>query len=415
MAVKVLDLDLGRPIEAVWGLEPYDGLRLLARRQGRPLGWAYVATAGRPMASAEQIRDTLTAQLGWTLVRHTLTPPPPEDTPADPPPAVSVVVCTRDRADQLERCLEAVLALDHPCFEVVVVDNAPTSEATAKLAARLPVRYVREDRPGLDWARNRGIAEAAHAIIAFTDDDARPDRGWIRTIAACFEDPRVSAVTGAVFAAELETRAQLLFELVYSGMVQSMDPRTIRRDFLATRELLWASAFGVGANMAFRRDALRALGGFDVALDVGTPSGGGGDIEMFHRLVAKGGTIVYEPAAIVWHTHRRSEAMLRRQLRDNGRGFGSYLLTCARNRTVSRPALLRFALTEWIGWWLLRRVVRPGRLGRRFVVVELAGALASPVAYLRARRQARRIAAAPAARPASVREVDVHPLKSPIP
>ena len=107
--------------------------------------------------------------------------------------------------------------------------------------------------------------------------------------------------------------------------------------------------------------------------------------------------------------------MLRRQLSDNGRGFGSYLLACARNRTVSRVALLRFALTEWIGWWLLRRLIRPGRIGRRLVAAELAGALASPWAYLRARRQARRIAASPAARPAHMRELDVQPLKSPIP
>ena len=155
MAVKVLDLDLGRPIEAVWGLEPYDGLRLLVRRQGRPLGWTYLATAGRPMASVEQIRDTLTAQLGWTLVRHALIPVPPESAPVEPPPEVSVVVCTRDRADQLERCLAAVLALRHPAFEVLVVDNASATDATATLAARHPVRYVREERPGLNWARNR--------------------------------------------------------------------------------------------------------------------------------------------------------------------------------------------------------------------------------------------------------------------
>jgi glycosyltransferase involved in cell wall biosynthesis len=415
VAVKVLDLDLGRPIEPVWGLEAYEGLRLLVRRHGQPIGWAYLATSGQPMVSSRQIQDTILAQLGWTLVGLALAPPPCDTAHAVPPLAVSVVVCTRDRADQLERCLDAVLALDHPGFEVMVVDNASTTDATARLAARLPVRYVREDRPGLDWARNRGIAEAAHSIIAFTDDDARPDPGWLGAITAAFQDPDVSAVTGAVFGAELETDAQLLFELEYNGMVQSVHPRTIRRESLKTRELLWASSFGVGANMAFRREALRAVGGFDVALDVGTPSGGGGDIEMFHRLVARGGTIVYEPRAVVWHTHRRSRAMLRRQLRDNGRGFGAYLLTCARNRTVPRATLLRFALTSWIGWWLLRRLVRPDRLGRRLVATELAGALASPLAYLRARRQARRIATASAARATPVRELDVQPLKSSIP
>lgn len=412
MAVRVLDLDLGRPFDPVWGLEDYDGLLLLVRRHGQPVGWAYLATARRPVASAEQIRDTIMAQLGWTMVPLTLLPLPRDSAPAEPPLPVSVVVCTRDRADQLERCLGAVLALDHPCFEVVVVDNASATEATARLAARLAVRYVREDRPGLDWARNRGIAEAAHGIVAFTDDDVRPDPGWLRTISAAFQDPLVSAVTGPVCPSELETDAQLLFEQVYGGMVQGFHRRTIRRDFIETRELLWASAFGAGANMAFRRDALRGLQGFDVALDVGTPSGGGGDIEMLHRLVVRGGTIVYEPAALVWHTHRRSLAMLRRQLRDNGLGFGSYLLTCARNRTVSRGALLRFALTEWIGWWLLRRMIRPGRLGRRFVAAELVGALTSPLAYLRARRQARRIAAAPAPRAAQPPALEVPRINS---
>src|SRR5262249_29906872 len=157
--------------------------------------------------------------------------------------------------------------------------------------------------------------------------------------------------------------------------------------------LLWASGFGVGANMAFRREVFANVGLFDVALDVGTPSGGGGDVEMFHRLVARGFTLVYEPAALVWHTHPGGLPALRRQLYDNGRSLVAYLMTCARNRTVSRRVILRFAIRSWLGGWILPRLARPGRLPRRLVAAELAGALRGPWAYRAAQAYARRTAA----------------------
>jgi len=307
---------------------------------------------------------------------------------------ISVVVCTRDRPDQLADCLHALLALDYPDYEVVVVDNASRSDDTARLVADLPVRYVREERPGLDWARNRGIAEARHDIVAFTDDDVRPDRHWLSAIARAFAASEVMAVTGFVAPAELETSAQMTFEFGYGGMSHGFRRRVIRRDSLTTRELLWASAFGTGANMAFRREAFARVGPFDVALDVGTPSGGGGDVEMFHRLLARGHTLVYEPAALVWHTHRRDAASLRQLVRNNGRSFGAYLITCARNRTLSRRSILHFAIRYWLGGWILRRLCRPGKFPRHLVALELAGALLSPLAYQTAQRRARHVAAA---------------------
>jgi GT2 family glycosyltransferase len=169
--------------------------------------------------------------------------------------------------------------------------------------------------------------------------------------------------------------------------------RAYREDRLGEKGLLWASGFGVGANMAFRRELFAAVGLFDVALDVGTPSGGGGDVEMFHRLVVNGFTLVYEPAALVWHTHRRELPALRRQLYDNGRGFASYLLTCARNRSISRRVILQFAIRSWLAGWILPRLTRPGRLPRRLVAAELAGALRGPWAYHAAQAHARRTAA----------------------
>jgi GT2 family glycosyltransferase len=155
--------------------------------------------------------------------------------------------------------------------------------------------------------------------------------------------------------------------------------------------LLWASNFGVGANMAFRREIFRSIGFFDPALDVGTPSGGGGDVEMFHRLVANGNTLVYEPAALVWHQHRRQAAGLRKLIFDNGRSFGGYLLTCMRKENLSRGSILYFAVRHWLWAWLIYRLLKPGSYPRSLVWIELTGALLSPLAYLLAQANARRL------------------------
>ncbi|NJL69998.1 MAG: glycosyl transferase family 2, partial [Microcoleus sp. SM1_3_4] len=145
----------------------------------------------------------------------------------------------------------------------------------------------------------------------------------------------------------------------------------------------------------FRREIFEAVGTFDPALDVGTATRGGGDIEMFHRILAKGYSTFYEPRAFVWHVHRRSSDALSKQLRDNGLGFGSYLLTCDRNRTVDRRELIHFAVVHWLNEWLLKRLRYPGWFPRKLIVSELLGALQSPFAYRKAQLQARRLTAIP--------------------
>src|SRR5699024_2962213 len=101
-------------------------------------------------------------------------------------PRISVAVCTRDRTSDLASCLEALTRLDPPPFEIVVVDNAPSSDATFQLVReRFPdVYYVCEPRPGLDHARNRAVDETEGEIIAFTDDDAVVDRDWLQALGA---------------------------------------------------------------------------------------------------------------------------------------------------------------------------------------------------------------------------------------
>ena len=303
----------------------------------------------------------------------------------DPNPVhpISIVVCTRDRPQALQRCLQSLQQLDGPAYEVVVVDNASRDNQTAQIVATTPFRYVRENCPGLDWARNRGVAEARYDFIAYVDDDVQVSPDWLCGLTQAFADPKVAAVTGLVLPAELDTPAQQLFEQ-YSGMGKGEQIRYFRREMMSDHQLIAVHQVGVGANMAFRRCVFETLGGFDTALDVGTPACGGGDLEMFHRVLAAGFTLCYEPMALVWHQHRRDMAALRRQLYYNGRSFGVYLINVYRHHGISRIVVVDFAV-RWVIGWLLARLLNCllGRL--RFplnlVWAELWGACHAPWAY----------------------------------
>lgn len=372
-------IELSRPLTPLASRGKEHMLALVSLK-GRPLGWVQLHASDREIGP-EAITAALWKQLEWPLIRHALAP---EETAAPVHPPISVVVCTRNRPDLLERCLTSMLAIDYPRYEIIVVDNAPDSEATRQVAERPGVRYVREDRPGLDWARNLGWMTASHEIIAYSDDDAIVSPGWLKGVAKGFEHPAVMAVTGLVAPLELETPAQVLFERVYGGMGKGFSSRLFYRDQMRPSQLIAIHAVGVGANMAFRRAALQQLGGFDTALDVGTPSSGGGDLDMFHRVVAAGLPLWYEPRALVWHQHRRELGALERQLYNDGRSFGVYLQKLWRTRTVPRTSLLRFAFWQW-GRWLVGRVVL-GLLGRHRMPLPLLwaglrGALGSPRAY----------------------------------
>lgn len=397
MPNKVLELELSEGLKPIWGSARYDWINILVRYYGCPVGWVVIHNGDRDtVISSERLRYAIDHQIAWELIWIVLAEIRDDQLTNNPLlSSISVVVCTCDRTDQLEQGLRTLLAVDYPDYEIIVVDNASSNDNTAKLVAQFPVRYIREDRPGLDWARNRGLTEAQCDIIAFTDDDVQPDNLWLRSINTAFTDPEVMAVTGLVAPAELETSAQIFYEFGYGGMMQGLQRKFFQRDLLSRRDLLWASNFGAGANMAFRRKIFEKIGPFDVALDVGTPTGSGGDVELLHRLVAQGYKLAYDPRVIVWHVHRRDVASLRRQLHNNGLGFGSYLLTCARNRTMGYFSILHFALRHWFYGWILRRLIKPKWFPRRLIFSELIGAIRCPLAYRKAQRQAKQIGAMP--------------------
>lgn len=389
--MRILDVEIGSGISDVVGCSGYGRARALVRRRGVPLGWIDLSCAGDVIDAREilaAVRNSIGAQARRAAANDALD----SHRASHPLPPISVVVCTRDRSELLARCLRSLAQLDYPTYEVVVVDNAPTSEDARQVADAAGARYVREDLPGLDGARNRGLASAGYDIVAYTDDDVEVDRLWLRGIAWAFADPSVQLVTGLVAPGRMDTEAELLFEMCYGGMGKGTRPGRWDPSRLSHRALIGTHHFGVGANMAFRRSLLQSLGGFDPALDVGTASHGGGDLDIFHRALMHGAVAQYEPRALVRHYHRRDMKALRRQHYDNGRAFGVYLLTILRRGAIPRHVTLWYSLRIWLAWYvgrLIKRMLKRDTLSGGLIVAELWGACHAPWAYHATYRQAR--------------------------
>lgn len=396
MPVRFVDVKIDRPLELPDVSARYDAVRLLVWADGVPVGYATIDNAEHALETTSVIRSItwmLAAPIWAALVEQRWLPAAPGGDGSLATSSISVVVCTRDRPSELDGCLAALAGQSYPAYEVIVVDNAPRGRSAREVAERWGMRYAFEPRPGLDWARNRGIAEARHSIVAFTDDDARPHPGWLQAVAAGFDSPGVHAVTGPVVAAELETRAQLVYEDAYGGMMNGFQPLLHSRRGRAMT--YWASVYGAGCNMAFRREVLERLGGFDPALDVGTATGGGGDLDILQRVIEADGVIAYRPAALVRHFHRRTMRQLRRQLFDNGKAYSAVLWAALRRARGADRLRVVYTYLRWSYSWHARRIAR--RLLRRealplhLILAELGGWVLGPLVYSLAKRRARRL------------------------
>lgn len=263
-------------------------------------------------------------------------------------PAITVVICTRGRPEMLRDSLESLGSQEYQAIRVLVVDNAPTDAETRRVASdlsrKLDLDYIVEPRPGLSWARNRAIDASSSEIIAWLDDDEKADRWWAAEIArAFFEHPEAGAVSGITLPAEIESQAQLWFE-ENGGHHKGRDfdsamfsPATRR-----TQSPLYPyPQFGTGGNMAFRREAIEAIGRFDTALGAGTVAMGGEDTAAFSEHLYAGGTLVYHPPAVIWHTHRSDMQALRELKRGYGRGITAFYLSFLLRHPESLSELVR--------------------------------------------------------------------------
>lgn len=413
--VKVVEIEVSQPIVSLDGLEGYVAVQGLVRWQSIPIGWIRLPVShGRceaitlRQAILEQHREAWLQQVLVNGLRVELDDPTLNCSIAAllrltpfalaALPSVTVAVCTRDRPEDLACCLQSLSQVNYPALDILVIDNARSTDATEKLVQVYPqVRYVQEPRPGLDWARNCAILNATGEILAFTDDDAIVDANWIGALAQVFaENPAVMAVTGLVIPDQLETDAQVLFE-INGGFGKGFQSKW--RHFPLGQGMHWSDLgtgnLGTGANMAFRRAVFQQVGGFDPALDVGTATHGAGDLEMFFRVLKAGFPLVYEPRAIVRHRHRREYAQLRSQLQNNGSVYASFVRSAMAYPETAR-GFVRLGLSWlWSGHLrpLLTSLFYPAAFPRDLRLAQFWGCLVGLTTYPKAKRQAAAIAA----------------------
>jgi glycosyltransferase involved in cell wall biosynthesis len=218
----------------------------------------------------------------------------------------AVVICTRNRPEELESCLNAVFAQTLPASEILVVDNAPGDARTLQVASRWGVRYVVEPVPGLSRARN-----CRSEIIAFLDDDCLPEPGWLVALVAEFDDPNIAIVTGRVLPVSVSTDSERIV-----AAVGGQGPAFRERRALDSQSPHW---FGVanfggagdGNNMAFRRSVFDDWPGFDERLGRGAPIDGNEEHYAFFQLIDRGYALVYTPNAVVRHPYADTIEKLR--------------------------------------------------------------------------------------------------------
>ncbi len=220
-------------------------------------------------------------------------------------PFVSVIVPARNSERTIGECVSSILRADYPPErrEVIVVDNGST-DATAEIVGRYPVRCVPELRRGPSAARNAGIASSRGEILAFVDSDCIATTGWLRALVRDFADEGIAAVAGEIV---------------------SFPPQTPAERYSALRKPRWqepalnlSRPFAVTANVAFRRETFDRIGLFDPTLVRAQ------DKDLGWRFFDAGLKLAYSPDALVLHRHRRTARALFMQ--HAGWGYGAALL-----------------------------------------------------------------------------------------
>lgn len=412
----VLDLDLSEPLPSVAAVAA-DGRRVqqawvLVRLFTEPLGTVLVDVPGTGLRPAA-LGAAIEAELGPAL-RPRLGETLPIDgyTPATEPaflarrrevlataPHITVVICTRERPGALARCLDSLLAQQYPDFRILVVDNAPATEATAEVvraaARRGPVDYLLEPKAGLSFARNAAVTATPGKILAWIDDDETADPHWLAEVARALADhPDADVVSGVIVPAELETRAQLWFEQ-FGGHSKGrgFKPDVFSPETAHIQSPLYPlPPFGTGANMTFRPGVIERIGMFDTALGAGTPAMGSEDTLAFTQVLITGGTIVYQPTAVTHHYHRRDLQGLEKQMI----GYGTGLVAAYTSLLLARPGLIWSlvklapgALRDLTGNDTPRTATLRDDFPRELLKANRRGMLAGPRAYFKGRRAAK--------------------------
>ncbi|MFZ0994700.1 MAG: glycosyltransferase family 2 protein [Candidatus Dormiibacterota bacterium] len=383
----VMEIDVAEGIPEVVtssGVEPARCAWILVRMHTKPLG-IVMMTIPRSGLRRDQLVAGITESLGSEIRKGAeevgaTWPAGAEGKPLcgtrEPPflitrrrviaraPAVTVVVCTRERPTSLERCLQSLARQEYPSFSILVVDNAPLTDESRQVATRfrsrtVGLRYVVEPKVGLAWARNHAMQITDDELLAWIDDDEIADRFWlIELVRGFYEHPGSGAVSGIMLPAELKTQAQVRFEQ-YGGFHKhrGFTPAEFSAQTASLQSPLFPlPPFGAGGNMAFRRDALRDINGFDAALGAGTASLAAEDTKALTDLLLSGWSVVYQPSALTHHFHRDTHSQLRRQMLGYGAGLTAFYTSLLLSEPSRTSGLIRLSPA------FLREAVAPGSL-----------------------------------------------------
>ncbi len=277
----------------------------------------------------------------------------------------SVIVCTRDRPQDLRVALPAILAGNFRDFELVIVDQSQSDE-TAGIVNTVAlqdsrVRHVRDRGKGLSRARNIGVVETTSDLIVFTDDDCEPDPDWLGTIVEALRNDETAAIAfGSVVPVPCDPR---------DGFIVGYEPKRRQR---LTGRLAKMRDQGIGANMALRRQPLLDTGLFDEMLGAGGYFPSMEDQEITYRLLRAGHAVLHVPESKVLHHGLRDwqsgSPLMRRTYVAVAAGYMKY----ARVRDFGGVCLLlhevRLAVMNVLDCaFHLRRPLGLGRLAALFV------------------------------------------------
>ncbi|ABD10957.1 hypothetical protein ThrDRAFT_01967 [Frankia casuarinae] len=412
--IALHEVELSAPLPVLTGDGP---AQVLVRLHGRPLGVvaATLSPAGlRPDQLAGRVMDRLGPDVAAHLTADGLAVP--ETVPIDgvvtsdvcrpvlPAELAGTVVVTSCVASpSLAATLAGILAQSVPAQEIIVVDNRPRTSGIREQLSRMAgeVRYVAEPERGLSRARNAGLAAATTPVVVFTDDDVEVDPRWLEFLLSGFAagsgvvDETVGCVTGLIRPLELSTPAQVWFEQ-FGGFGKGFVGRRFDRTENRSGDLLYpytAGVFGSGANSAFRTDTLRQLGGFDEFLGTGTAARGGEDLDIFLSVVRSGHVLVYEPAALIRHLHKRTTVELRRQMYDYGAGLGAMVTKRIATQPAERLQIARLVpggLHHLLHPRSSKNAGKSRDYPRSLTLIELVGVARGPVGYAASRALARR-------------------------
>jgi GT2 family glycosyltransferase len=216
-------------------------------------------------------------------------------------PKVSVVICAYNAASTLEDNLSSLTRLDYPNYEVIVVNDGST-DTTPEIAARYPFKQISVPNAGLSAARNLGLHAASGDIVAYTDADTRVDAHWLSHLVQPFLETDVVGVGGPNVVPTDDSWVAQCVARSPGGPVHVMLNNTEAEHI-------------PGCNMAFRKAALMAIGGFDP-----TYTKAGDDVDICWRLQEHGYRLGFAPGALVFHHHRGSIKAYWRQQVGYGEG-----------------------------------------------------------------------------------------------